>query len=145
MRLLFFERISVWTRSKAQVQVICWHRYYVLSFIRLQLHPMPFLLHYFLHLVFPYVLARRFWSSQPIKSYLILLATMAVDLDHLLANPVYDPHRCSLGFHPLHTWPAILVYAVLCFFSGYWRVLGVGLLLHMLTDGLDCYWMNYLS
>jgi len=70
---------------------------------------------------------------------------MAVDLDHLLANPVYDPHRCSLGFHPLHTWPAILVYAVLCFFSGYWRVLGVGLLLHMLTDGLDCYWMNYLS
>ena len=34
-----------------------------------------------------------------------------VDLDHLLAEPVYDAARCSIGFHPLHTWPAMIAYA----------------------------------
>ena len=38
---------------------------------------------------------------------------MLVDLDHLLADPIYDPERCSIGFHPLHSIPAIVVYALM--------------------------------
>lgn len=66
-----------------------------------------------------------------------MLATMLVDLDHLLASPVYDPARCSMGFHPLHQWPAILVYALIVLVRPL-RLLGIGLLIHMLLDGLDC-------
>ena len=32
-----------------------------------------------------------------------------IDLDHLLADPVYAPDRCSIGFHPLHTAPAVVL------------------------------------
>ena len=39
---------------------------------------------------------------------------MAVDLDHLLADPIFDPHRMSIGFHPLHSYPAIAVYVLFC-------------------------------
>ena len=39
--------------------------------------------------------------------WLIMMLTMLVDLDHLLANPIYDPNRCSIGFHPLHSYLAI--------------------------------------
>ena len=76
---------------------------------------------------------RKYW----LKAWLIMLATMLVDLDHLLASPVYDPTRCSIGFHPLHQWPAILVYALIVFVRPL-RLLGIGLLIHMLLDGLDC-------
>ena len=62
---------------------------------------------------------------------------MVVDLDHLLAVPVYDPLRCSMGFHPLHTWPAVLLYTVLAC-NKYTRLFGIGLLLHMLLDTVDC-------
>ena len=31
----------------------------------------------------------------------------------LVADPLYDPNRCSIGFHPLHTAPAVALY-VLC-------------------------------
>ena len=71
-----------------------------------------------------------------------MIATMLVDLDHLLAQPMYDPNRCSIGFHPLHTWPAILVYAGLTW-PKKTRWIGVGLLIHMALDGLDCAWMRW--
>lgn len=79
---------------------------------------------------------------------------MLVDIDHLLADPIYDPNRCSIGFHPLHTTPAILVYAALFLVplmvgreSGRkglrpaaWvlHLVGLGLLIHMALDGIDC-------
>ncbi|MFY0684247.1 MAG: hypothetical protein JXR20_06830 [Balneola sp.] len=77
---------------------------------------------------------------------------MLVDLDHLLANPIYDPTRCSIGFHPLHTWPAIIVYSTLfvtTFFILQKRnenrspffiihLIALGLLIHMALDWLDC-------
>lgn len=64
-------------------------------------------------------------------------ATILIDLDHLLADPIYDPNRCSIGFHPLHTYPAILVYIGLLF-SKKTRVIGIGLIIHILLDQLDC-------
>ena len=66
-----------------------------------------------------------------------MLATMLVDLDHLLADPVYDPNRCGIGFHPLHTAPAIAGYAVLSLLRST-RLIGVGLLVHMALDLADC-------
>ena len=66
-----------------------------------------------------------------------MIAAMFVDLDHLLADPIYDPNRCSIGFHPLHTAPAIAVYAVLATLRPT-RLIGLGLMIHMALDLLDC-------
>ena len=43
-------------------------------------------------------------------SIFIFIGTMLVDVDHLLANPIFDANRCSINFHPLHTYYAIGVY-----------------------------------
>ncbi len=69
-----------------------------------------------------------------------MLLTMLVDADHLLANPIFDPNRCSIGFHPLHTYWLFPLYLALIFVRAPWRYMGLGLCLHMLTDALDC-WM----
>jgi hypothetical protein len=66
-----------------------------------------------------------------------LLAGLAIDIDHLFATPMYDPLRCSIGFHPLHTWPAALVYVALCLHKRT-RLLAYGLLLHLVLDASDC-------
>ncbi len=68
-----------------------------------------------------------------------MLATMLIDVDHLLATPIFDPTRCSIGFHPLHTYWATAGYAVLFLFKKT-RIIAVGLLFHILTDFIDCQW-----
>ena len=96
-------------------------------------------LHYFLHFIFPSLVAFFFFRKDWIVTYLIFLATMLVDLDHLLATPIFDSCRCSIGFHPLHSYPAIAIYMVLL----YWpktRIIAIGLLMHMATDQIDCLW-----
>lgn len=67
-----------------------------------------------------------------------MIATMLVDLDHLLANPIYDPNRCSIGFHPLHSYIAIGIYLALLFIPRL-RLIGVGLVIHMALDYTDCF------
>ncbi len=98
-------------------------------------------LHYFLHFGFPFFIAffcfRREWK----RAYLLLLATMLVDLDHLLADPIFQANRCSINFHPLHTYSAMLGYVVLLFLRWPFRLIGIGLLFHMLTDLIDCLMM----
>jgi hypothetical protein len=98
------------------------------------------IIHYGLHFVFPIFIALRWKGESFVKVYLILISTMMVDLDHLLATPMFDPCRFSIGFHPLHTWPAILVYITMLFFPKT-RIAGLGLVLHMLTDAQDCLWV----
>ncbi|MGN6435269.1 MAG: DUF6122 family protein [Agriterribacter sp.] len=95
-------------------------------------------IHYFLHFIFPLFIALRLYRKNWLVTYLILLATMLVDLDHLLANPVYQACRCSIGFHPLHSYVACAVYVV-CLLIPRLRIVAIGLVLHMATDGLDCY------
>ena len=97
------------------------------------------LVHYGLHFVFPAFIAWRWKGESFAKVYLLMLSTMLVDLDHLLAVPMFDPCRCSIGFHPLHSGFAIGVYILMLFFKPM-RILAVGLLLHMLTDAQDCLW-----
>ena len=66
-----------------------------------------------------------------------MISTMLVDVDHLLANPIYDPNRCSIGFHPLHGLVPIGIYFLLCFFPKS-RLIGLGLTIHMMLDSIDC-------
>ncbi len=96
------------------------------------------LLHYALHFLFPGLIAWVFFRKQWKRAYLIMVLTMLVDLDHLLATPIFDPNRCSIGFHPLHTEYAIVLYALL-WAHPITRIIGLGLLMHMGTDLIDCY------
>lgn len=95
------------------------------------------LLHILLHVLVPLATARLFWPAQWKRAALWMLAGWLIDIDHLLADPVYAPGRCSIGFHPLHTWPAIAVYGVLAL-PHRTRWFGVGLLIHVVLDGIDC-------
>ena len=94
-------------------------------------------MHLALHVLVPAVLAFTVWRQQPWRTLAWLMAGMVIDLDHLLADPVYDPQRCSIGFHPLHTWPAALLYAGLLAFRPT-RLFGIGLWIHLLLDAGDC-------
>ena len=93
--------------------------------------------HLLLHVLLPGAVARLAFPQRWTRAWGIMVATMVVDADHLLATPIYDPERCSIGFHPLHTWPAILLYLALAT-APRTRVAGVGLVLHMALDSLDC-------
>ena len=79
------------------------------------------------------MLYRKTWRV----SYMLMLAGLAIDLDHLLANPIYDPNRCSIGFHPLHTEIPIALYC-LALWHPKTRVVGIGLLVHIILDSIDC-------
>ena len=97
--------------------------------------------HLLLHVIVPLAVARLFWPKDWKRAALWMLAAWVIDLDHLLADPVYAPGRCSIGFHPLHTAPAIAVYAGLLL-PRRTRLLGIGLLLHIALDAIDCIWMR---
>jgi len=94
-------------------------------------------LHLLLHVAVPGAVAWIFFRGQWKRAWLVMLATMLVDLDHLLADPIYDPNRCGIGLHPLHTAPAILGYALITLLRPA-RLIGLGLLIHMALDLLDC-------
>ena len=97
------------------------------------------IVHYGLHLLVPFLFGRLFWKENWWKAGLIMVATMIIDLDHLLASPVYDPDRCSLGFHPLHTlWAGIVYAGLLAIPSWKCRAVGLGCLWHLGTDAIDC-------
>jgi hypothetical protein len=94
--------------------------------------------HIFLHFLVPAIVAVIFYRKTLLKAWLVMMATMVVDLDHLLAVPIYDPNRCSIGFHPLHSYYAIGVYVILLFFPKT-RLVGIGLVIHMILDYIDCF------
>jgi len=104
---------------------------------------LQFSIHYGLHFLAPGILAWLFWKDEWQRVWLILASTILVDLDHLLASPIFDPTRCSIGFHPLHSYPAIGCY-ILFLFPSQTRLIAIGLLFHMLTDYQDCCWNSYI-
>lgn len=108
------------------------------------LHLLQFLVHYSLHLLFPGLISWFFFHEQWKKAWLIMLATMLVDLDHLLATPIFEAGRSSIGFHPLHSYYAITIYFIMALFPKL-RIVAIGLLFHMLTDFQDCLWTNFLN
>lgn len=112
------------------------------------------MIHIALHFIAPLLVALAFYRYRWKSATMIMIATMAVDSDHLLAVPIYDPERCSIGFHPLHTLPAILIYAALFLLpliakqindgkdlhvaARTAHLIGLGLLVHMALDWIDC-------
>ena len=96
------------------------------------------MLHLALHFIAPLLIVFLFFKENWKSSYLIMIATMLVDLDHLLASPIYDANRCSIGFHPLHQYWLIGIYLATSFFSKT-RLIGIGLIIHMILDALDCF------
>ena len=66
---------------------------------------------------------------------------MVIDVDHFLADPRYDPNRCGLGSHPLHSFPAVGGYGLLLI-PKVTRTIGIGLCTHIILDGLDCVAIN---
>jgi hypothetical protein len=94
-----------------------------------------------MHFLVPGIIAYIFYKSQWKKVWLIFILTMLVDIDHLFAIPIFDPNRCSINFHPLHTYYAILVYFLLLI-PKKTRIIAIALLFHMLTDALDCLWIS---
>ncbi len=97
------------------------------------------IVHYILHLAFPFLISYIFFRNRWKYAGLLILLTMLVDLDHLLATPVFDAQRCSIGFHPLHSFWAIGFYTIAVFFRQV-KIIAVGLLFHMFTDLTDCLW-----
>ncbi len=75
------------------------------------------------------------------KAFVIMSSTILVDLDHLLATPIYDPTRCSIGFHPLHGFIPIGIYVLLSFYPKS-KFVGIGLVIHMILDSIDCQLTN---
>jgi hypothetical protein len=101
-----------------------------------------------LHIIVPLAISVIFFRQNWKASFVVMMLTMAVDIDHLLADPIYDPNRCSIGFHPLHKIIPIGIYAILSIFPKT-RLVGIGLLIHMGLDGIDCKintgeWLNQL-
>ena len=88
------------------------------------------IVHMILHFLVPFMVAKTAWKGNWLFPFIIMALTIAVDFDHLLADPIFDPNRCGLGFHPLHSWPAIAVYLV-AIFSPRLRIVTLGLLIHM--------------
>ena len=114
------------------------------------------MLHIVLHIVVPFAVAWGFYKDRWIWVFFLLIATMLIDIDHFFADPVYDPNRCSIGFHPFHTWPAIFIYS--CMFLtplfikpidlkkhthkkivDIMHLIGLGLIIHMALDWIDCF------
>ena len=95
------------------------------------------LIHYGIHFLFPLLIAFLYFKPIWLKAYLIMIACILIDLDHLLATPIFDANRCSLNFHPLHSYFAIGCYILLSLIKKS-RLLGLGLLIHILADSIDC-------
>lgn len=98
-------------------------------------------IHIVLHLVIPLLVAWLFGGRDKRRAFVWMLAAMVIDLDHLVAVPIYAAGRCSIGFHPLHQWPAALVYVGMSTLRPT-RWFGLGALLHLGLDALDCVMMS---
>lgn len=96
--------------------------------------------HYGIHFLMPLAIALMFYKAKWKVAYFTMLAGVLIDIDHLLATPIFDANRCSIGFHPLHSSFAILFYVFLCFPKSS-RLVGLGLVIHIIADTADCTFM----
>lgn len=104
---------------------------------------LQFFFHYFLHFIAIGLIAWLYSPKIWMKAWLILIATMLVDVDHIFATPILDHKRCGIGYHPLHSEIAIGAYILGIAFlkrQTTLHLIAIGLLFHMITDSLDCIW-----
>jgi len=98
------------------------------------------LFHYGIHIIVPIAIGLIFFKNNRIWIVLILLSGILIDVDHLIAKPIFDSGRCSINFHPLHSYWAIGVYTLM-FIIKKTRIIGLALLIHILADLVDCYFL----
>ncbi|QCR24860.1 hypothetical protein C1N53_03210 [Pontibacter sp. SGAir0037] len=91
-----------------------------------------------LHIAVPLAVAWLFYRNYFKRASLIMLAGLLIDADHLLATPILDPNRCSVGYHLLHSYWLVPLYVLLALFPKT-RLWGLGLVIHIVLDFLDCY------
>lgn len=97
------------------------------------------ILHYGGHWLVPFLIAALLWRERWQLAGLIIASANLIDLDHLLADPIFDPHRCSIGFHLLHGWEAALAYALMLLVPRWYvRAFALGALWHLSVDYGDC-------
>ncbi len=101
-----------------------------------------FSIHYGIHFVVPIIIGLFLFKKNRFRVILILLSAILIDVDHFLANPLFDPNRCSINFHPLHSYWAIAIYFGLLFFQKT-RLFGIALLIHIIADLTDCYLIRF--
>ena len=94
-------------------------------------------IHYGIHVFLPLAIALMFYRKQWFKAYVIMLLGFLIDIDHLLATPIFQADRCSINFHPLHSYYAIGIY-VLLLIPHKTRLIALGLLAHIIADSADC-------
>ncbi|WP_304144990.1 DUF6122 family protein [Mesoflavibacter zeaxanthinifaciens] len=95
------------------------------------------IIHYGIHFLLPLIVALFLFKNQWKKAYVIMILGMLIDLDHLLATPIFAPNRCSINFHPLHSYYAIAIY-ILLLIPKKTHLIGLGLVIHILADSVDC-------
>ena len=93
--------------------------------------------HFSGHYVLPIAIAYASYGASWKTAAKLMVTSNLVDADHILSKPIYDPNRCSIGIHPLHTLPAIGLYSAMVF-NQETQELGIGLLTHMAVDFVDC-------
>lgn len=98
------------------------------------------ILHYGCHILIPLVIALIWYKPIWKFAFLIMISGMLIDLDHLLANPIFDPNRCSIGFHPLHSYFAIIFFIFLLIPKKS-RLVALGLVIHIFADLVDCFFI----
>ncbi|GAA3615664.1 DUF6122 family protein [Flavivirga amylovorans] len=96
--------------------------------------------HYGCHILIPLAVALIWYKPNWQLAFFIMFSGMSIDLDHLLANPVFDPNRCSINFHPLHSYYAMVIYLILLL-PKKTRLIGLGLVIHIISDIVDCSFM----
>ncbi|GAA5525391.1 hypothetical protein Maes01_01960 [Microbulbifer aestuariivivens] len=100
---------------------------------------MPAVLAWILHLGAPVAVAWIFFRKIWMRAALIMLAANLVALDRLFFAAAETPTNCAINAYPLHTMLPISLYGAMMFLP--WlpvRLLGIGLVLHMLVDALGC-------
>jgi len=95
------------------------------------------LIHYGIHFAVPVFIALWFYRPKWILASIVMLCGILIDFDHVLASPMFDPNRCSINFHPLHSYYAIAIY-VLLLIPKKTRWIGLGLSIHIIADVVDC-------
>ncbi|WP_262916415.1 DUF6122 family protein [Aestuariivivens sediminis] len=97
--------------------------------------------HYGCHFLLPLAIALLWYKSNWKIAYVTMLSAFLIDLDHLIASPIFDPNRCGIGFHPLHSSFAITIYLFLLIPKKS-RLLALGLVIHIISDAVDCLLMH---
>ena len=95
------------------------------------------IIHYGIHFILPLCIALLFYKPKWKYAYIIMICAVLIDLDHLVATPIFDTNRCSINFHPLHSYLAIAIYLLLII-PKKTRLIGLGLIIHILADQIDC-------